>query len=105
MSNEASNEHLLELSLEMLACAESSDWERLVDLEKARLPLFQQVFSQVVADNVALAKQVLSIDEKTMKLAAEGMPVLQSQLLAMRNSGKAKNAYQSIQNATSGNDS
>lgn len=98
--NTPPNAQLLSLTREMLASAQANDWERLAVLEQTRLPLFQQVFAAGVSGSVELAREVLSLDEQTLKLAQAGMPLLQNELLMMRNSDKASNAYQSVQNAT-----
>jgi len=92
------------MTQKMLALAEASDWEELAALEQSRLPLFKQIFSQGVSGNVELAREVLAMDEKTQSLAQAEMPVLQQEILLMQNSGKANNAYQSIQDSTSGDD-
>lgn len=39
-------EQLLTLTREMLLSAQAGDWEKLTELEKARLPLLGQVFAQ-----------------------------------------------------------
>ncbi|NOX92598.1 MAG: flagellar protein FliT [Gammaproteobacteria bacterium] len=96
-------EQLLTLTREMLLSAQAGDWEKLTELEKARLPLLGQVFAQGVAGNVELAREVLSIDEKTKSLAEAEMPVIQDELLKIKNSGKASAAYQAIQGFTSSN--
>ncbi|NOY73976.1 MAG: flagellar protein FliT [Gammaproteobacteria bacterium] len=96
-------EQLLTFTREMLLSAQAGDWEKLTELEKTRLPLLNQVFSQGVADNVKLAREVLSIDEKTKSLAEAEMPVIQNELLKIKNSGKASAAYQAIQGFTSSN--
>jgi len=81
----------------MLASAELGDWEKLANLEQTRLPLFNQVFSHGVSGKEKLAMEILLVDQKTMGLAYAGMPVLQLELLSLRNSGKARNTYQAIQ--------
>jgi len=96
-------EQLLIFTREMLLSAQTGDWEKLTELEKARLPLLDKVFSQGVADKVELAREVLSIDEKTKSLAEAEMPVIQNELLKIKNSGKASAAYQAIQGFTSNN--
>ena len=99
------NEKLLALTREMLVLAEASEWEKLAELEQSRQPLFYQVFDQIVPLNAELAREVLSIDEKTMQLAEKGMPALQQELLMLRSSGIANTAYQTIQDfASSGDD-
>jgi hypothetical protein len=99
------NDQLLALSREMLASAEESDWEKLAELEQNRQPLFYQVFDQIESTNADLAREVLSIDEKTRQLAEKGMPVLQQELLMLRSSGIANTAYQTVQDfASSGDD-
>ncbi len=90
------NERLVTLTREMFDCAKLGDWEQLARLEQSRLPLFNEIFGQGIAGNVELAREVLSLDEKTKSLAAAGMPVLQNQILMMRQSGKANMAYQSV---------
>ncbi len=99
----SSAEQLLIFTREMLLSAQTGDWEKLTELEKARLPLLDKVFSQGVADKVELAREVLSIDEKTKSLAEAEMPVIQNELLKIKNSGKASAAYQAIQGFTSNN--
>ncbi len=93
-------EQLLTFTREMLLSAQTGDWEKLTELEKARLPLLDKVFSQGVADKVELAREVLSIDEKTKSLAEAEMPVIQNELLKIKNSGKASMTYQTIQGFT-----
>ena len=102
--NASPNEQLLALTREMLASAEEGDWERLAELEQSRKPLFYQVFEQVGSRNADLAQEVLSIDEKTMQLAKSGKPALQQELLKLRSSGIANNAYQVIQDYASSAD-
>lgn len=102
--NLSSNEQLLALTREMLVLAEAGDWETLAELEQSRLPLFKQVFARGISGNEKLAREVLSIDEKTKGLAEAGMPVLQREILMMRNSGEANNAYQAIQGLKSAGD-
>ncbi|HHI93306.1 MAG TPA: flagellar protein FliT [Gammaproteobacteria bacterium] len=94
---------LLTLTREMLLSAQAGDWEKLTKLEKARLPLFDQVFAHGITDNVELAREVLSIDEKTKSLAKAEMPAIQDELRKIKNSGKASMAYQTIQGFTSNN--
>ena len=96
------DERLLELTHEMFKKATSGDWDQLAKLEQSRLPLFNQIFSQGIAGNVELAREVLSLDEKTKSLAEAQMPILQQEILKMKNSGKANTAYQTVQNSTSG---
>jgi hypothetical protein len=91
---------LLTITQEMLTSAQAGKWEKLVDLERSRLPLLSQVFAQGVADNVELAQEILSIDEETRRLAQAEMPVIQDELLKMQNSGKASAAYQTIEGLT-----
>lgn len=98
------NEQLLALTRKMFELATAGDWDQLTSLEQTRLPLLNQVFAQGIADKVELAKEVLSIDEKTKKLAEAQMPILQQEILMMKNSSKANNAYQSVQNSTLEND-
>lgn len=88
----------------MFECAAAGDWEPLAKLEQTRLPVFNLVFAQGISGKEELARQVLLLDAETLKLAEAGMPALQHQLLMIRNSGKAKNAYQAVQESTSGND-
>ena len=102
--NAPPNEQLLALTREMLASAEGGDWEKLAELEQSRQPLFYQVFDQVGSSNAELAREVLSIDEKTMQLAEKGMPALQQELLMLRSSGIANTAYQTIQDFASSAD-
>jgi len=90
-------DRLLALSEEMLAAAKAAEWDRLVSLEKTRLPLFQQVFAQGVAGKAGLARQVLALDEQTKSLAEAGMPALRDALVKLRNSGRASSAYRNIQ--------
>ncbi len=104
-ANSSPDEQLLTLTQEMLAFAEASDWESLSDLEKTRLPLIQKVFAKVDSSNKDFAEKILSIDEKTKSLAEAGKPVLQQEILMIKNSGKVNNAYQSIQALKPGNDS
>jgi hypothetical protein len=96
-------EQLLSLTREMLHMAKAGEWEKLAELEKTRLPIFEQVFAQGIAGNVELAKEVLSIDEQTKSLAQAEMPVVQDELLKMKNSSKANAAYQTIQGYSSSN--
>ena len=93
-------EQLLLLTKEMLATAESKDWERLAELEKIRQPLFYDVFATVSASNASLAREVLSIDKKVMDMAETAKPILQEQLQGLMSSGKAKDAYQAVQQIT-----
>ena len=93
-------DQLLTITQEMLTSAQTGEWEKLVDLEKARLPLLSQVFAHGVADNVELAQEILSVDEETRRLAQAEMPVIQDELLKMKNSGKASAAYQTIEGLT-----
>lgn len=104
VANISPDERLLTLTHEMLAFAEASDWEKLSELEKIRLPLIQQIFAQVDSSNKEFAQEILSIDEKTKSLAEAGKPVLQQEILAVQNSGKVNNAYQSVQALKPGND-
>ena len=101
---DTSDEQLLTLTREMYDCAVAGDWDRLVNLEKSRLPLFRDVFVQGVSGKVELAKELLSIDEKTKALAEAGLPALRDQILMIKNSGKANNAYQSVQGLAAGKD-
>lgn len=96
-------EQLLTLTREMLRSAQAGDWEKLVELEKTRLPLLDQVFAHGIAANVGIARELLSIDEQTKSLAIAEMPVVQDELLKMQNSNKASTAYQAIQGFTSNN--
>lgn len=93
-------EQLLSLTRDMLTSAQASDWEKLVELEKSRLPLLDQVFAQGVAGNVELAREIISTDAETKRLAQAEMPVIQDELLKLKNSGKASAAYQSIEGLT-----
>lgn len=97
-------EQLLTLTREMFERASAGEWDQLTTLEKARLPLLNKIFAEGISGNVELAKEVLAMDEKTKKLAEAQMPILQDEILKMKNSGKASNAYQAVQNATSGRD-
>jgi Flagellar protein FliT len=97
-------DQLLALTHEMLVSAEQGDWERLTELETTRLPLFEQVFAQGIAAHVELVKEILSTDEKTKQLAKTGMSALQQEILKLKDSGQAKNAYQAIQNSATGID-
>jgi len=96
-------EQLLTFTREMLQFAQAGEWEKLTELEKARLPLFNQVFAQGIVGNVELAREILSIDEKTKSLAEAEMPVIQDELCKIKNSGKASMAYQAIQGFSSNN--
>lgn len=100
--NPSPAELLLTLTRKMLASAEASDWDKLAELEKIRLPLFHHVFADGISSNVELAQKVLSLDEKTKNLAVAGLPILQQEILAMRDSGKAHAAYQVVQDISSG---
>lgn len=93
------NEQLLAVTREMLELATGGDWDQLTKLEQSRLPLLNQIFAQGIAGKVELAKEVLALDEKTKKLAEAQMPVLQQEILKFQQSGKAKNAYQAIQDS------
>jgi len=94
---------LLALTRKMLLSAQAGDWEKLTGLEESRVPLFDQIFSRGIVGNVELAREILSIDEKTRSLAEAAMPVIQNELLKIKNFGKASAAYQAIQDSTSGN--
>lgn len=96
-------EQLLSLTREMLRAAKDGEWEKLTDLENTRLPIFELVFEQGIAGHVELAKEVLSIDEQTKSLAQAEMPIVQDELLKMKNSSKANAAYQTIQGYSSSN--
>ena len=97
------DQQLLALTQEMLVSAQASDWDKLIELEQARQPLFHLVFgNNNVADNEALAREVLKLDETTMELARSCLPVIREQLLKLRDCDKANYAYQSIQHSTSG---
>ncbi|MDT8384226.1 MAG: flagellar protein FliT [Gammaproteobacteria bacterium] len=98
------DECLLSLSREMLQCATSGDWDQLTKLEQSRLPLFNEIFAQGISGRIALAREVLALDEQTQSLVQAQMPVLQQAILLMQTSGKANTAYQTIQDSTSGND-
>ena len=94
------DQQLLALTQEMLVSAQASDWDKLIELEQARQPLFHLVFgNNNVADNEALAREVLKLDGNTMELAKSGLPAIEQQLLILRNVGKANRAYLSIQNS------
>ena len=97
------SEQLLMLTQEMLVSAQAGDWDKLVELEKTRLPILDQTFSQGIGGNVELAKEVLSIDEKTKSLAIAEMPIIQDELQKVMNSGKANAAYQAVQGLSSTN--
>lgn len=97
-------QQLLTLTQEMLESAQASDWDRLIELEKTRQPLFQQIFEDNIAEHEALARQVLELDLATMQLAKDALPIMEQQLIKMRNIGAVNNAYQSIQNSTLVND-
>lgn len=103
-ANPSPTERLLAMTREMFEYATASDWDQLTKLEQLRLPLFNQVFAQGISGNEKLAREVLSIDEKTQSLAEAGIPVLQQEILMMKNSGKANNTYQAIQGIASGKD-
>ena len=96
------SERLLALTNEMFKHATAGDWDQLTKLEQIRLPLFNQIFAQGISGNVELAREVLAIDEKTKELAQAQMPILQQEILRMQSSGKANNAYQAVQDSTSG---
>ena len=96
------DQQLLALTQEMLASAQASDWEKLIELEQARQPLFHHIFDNNVAGNESLAREVLTLDETTMELARSCLPVIRQQLINLRDCDKANNAYQSIQHSTSG---
>lgn len=105
MVNEKSTspqEQLLALTREMFASAQANEWEILARLEQTRLPLFKQVFGGGISGNERLAREVLATDEKTMSLVRAGLPIIQQALLSIRNSGKAKTAYQAVQNSANG---
>jgi flagellar protein FliT len=97
-------EQLLALTHEMLVSATAGDWDKLTELEATRLPLFGQVFAQGIAAHVELVKEILATDEKTKQLAKTGMSTLQQEILKLKDSGQAKNAYQAIQNTATGTD-
>lgn len=102
MSSDLSpNEQLLALTREMFERASTGDWDKLTSLEKTRLPLLKKVFAEGISGKVELAKEVLELDEKTKKLAEAQMPILQEEILKMKKSGKASNAYQTIQDSVS----
>jgi hypothetical protein len=96
------NERLLALTREMFKQATVGDWDQVTKLEQSRLPLLNQIITQGISGNVELASEVLAMDEKTKKLAQAQMPILQQEILKIQNSGKANNAYQTIQDSTSG---
>ena len=100
-SNVPTTEQLLVLTREMFECATAGDWDQLTKLEQSRLPLFNQIFSQGISGNIELAREVLALDQKTQKLAEAQMPILQQEILNLKKSGKANNAYQIIQDSVS----
>jgi len=104
VTDHSPNEQLLTLTREMFERATAGDWDQLTTLERTRLPLLNKIFAQGISGNVELAREVLAMDEKTKKLAEAQMPILQEEILKMKNSGKASNAYQAIQNSTSNRD-
>jgi Flagellar protein FliT len=91
-------EQLLRLTREMFKYAGAADWEKLAETEQSRLPLFHQVFDGDISAKVELARQVLAIDEKTKKLAEIAQPLIQQDIIKLKNSGKVNAAYQNIQN-------
>jgi len=97
------DEQLLTLTQEMLSSAQAGDWEELTELEKKRLPLFDQVFAHGIAENIELAREILAIDEQTKGLVKAEMPIIQNELQKMKNSGKASMAYQTIQGFSTSN--
>lgn len=102
-ANIPSGERLLVLTREMLAFAEAGKWEQLGELEQTRLPLFNEVFADGISDNLELAQEILLLDEKTKGLAEAEMTPLRQEMLKMRKSGQANNAYQVVQGLSSGN--
>lgn len=98
------SEQLLALTREMFEQATAGDWDQLTKLEQTRLPLLNKIFAQGISGKVELAREVLALDEKTKKLAEAQMPILQQEILKMKSSGKASNAYQSIQDSASNHD-
>jgi hypothetical protein len=94
-------QELLALTQEMLSSAQAGDWDRLVELEQTRLPVFHLVFDQGIVGREDLAREILAMDENTMALAKSALPVIKQALLKLRTSGKANTAYQTIQNSTS----
>ena len=103
-TDQSPNEVLLVLTRKMFETATAGDWDQLTKLEQTRLPILNQVFAQGIAGNIELAKEVLAIDEKTKKLAEAQMPVLQQEILKFKQSGKAQNAYQTIQDSVLASD-
>lgn len=103
-TNVLPGDQLLALTRKMVEYAIAGDWDKLTKLEQSRLPLFNQIFSQGISGNERLAREVLALDEKTKKLAEIQMPVLQQEILMMKNSGKANNVYQSVQDLNSRDD-
>lgn len=97
-------EQLLTLTREMFERATAGEWDQLTTLERTRLPLLNKFIAQGIPGNVEFAKEVLAMDEKTKKLAEAQMPILQEEIQKMKNSGKASNAYQAVQNATPSQD-
>lgn len=93
----APEQQLLAMTKEMLALAETNEWDRLAELEQSRKPVFQAVFSAVTAANETLARDILAMDQKVMALAEAVKPVLQQQLAKLKISAAAKNAYQAVQ--------
>ena len=96
------HEQLLTLSREMLTLAESSEWERLAEMEQSRESLFYLVFSEMGSHNAALGREILAIDKEIMTLARAAMSNVQHDAQKLRDAGKANNAYQAIQALVSG---
>lgn len=91
------DQQLLAISREMNESAQAGDWDHVGELEQIRLPLFQQIFAQGISGKEDLARQVLSLDEETKGLAVAEMPALREEILMMKKSGKANNAYHAVQ--------
>jgi len=103
-ANLSPNKRLLAMTCEMFELAKAGDWDQLATLEQSRLPLFHQVFDEGISDKVELAREVLSLDEKTKSLAEAGRPAIQQEIIKLKNAGKVNSAYQSIENLKSGRD-
>lgn len=96
--NATQEERLLEMTRAMLVSAQAANWEQLAELEHSRLVIFNQVFSKGIDGKEKLAEEILSVDKKTQQLAEARMPDLRHELSMINNSGKANQAYKSIQN-------
>lgn len=101
-ANVSPHEQLLQLSREMLALANSGEWEKLTDVEQTRESLFYSVFSEMGTHNAALGREILAIDKEIMTLAKAAMADVQQDAHKLRNAGKANHAYQAIQALASG---